>query len=198
MCPPRWTGSRASSSTWTSAGSCARCTAPLRTGRRPLRGRPLRPRPADSDPVARARRTGVLVSFPRHAAGASCRRPRALSPSDGPAKTPSRRATPTAATDAPGASAPAAAAAPALPPAAPSSWKVDRAWRANAAPARTERRWRMFFRLAWLGLALAVAWACSDPAHAPPRRTTPHTALVEVRGEIAPTPRPAPSCWWPR
>ncbi len=24
---------------------------------------------------------------------------------------------------------------------------------------RSERRWRIFFRLAWLGLALAVAWA---------------------------------------
>ena len=48
-----------------------------------------------------------------------------------------------------------------------------------------ERRWRVFFRLAWLGLALAVLWigfAARGPASAP---TTPHTALVEVRGEIA-------------
>jgi protease-4 len=48
-----------------------------------------------------------------------------------------------------------------------------------------ERRWRTFFRLAWLGLALAVLWigfAARGPASAP---TTPHTALVEVRGEIA-------------
>jgi protease-4 len=49
----------------------------------------------------------------------------------------------------------------------------------------TERRWRIFFRLSWLGLALAVVWiafASRGPASAP---TTPHTALVEVRGEIA-------------
>jgi len=48
-----------------------------------------------------------------------------------------------------------------------------------------ERRWRTFFRLAWLGLALAVLWmgfAARGPVSAP---STPHTALVEVRGEIA-------------
>jgi protease IV len=50
---------------------------------------------------------------------------------------------------------------------------------------RRERRWRVFFRLSWLGLVVAVAAALfveRGPA-APP--ATPHTALVEVRGEIA-------------
>jgi len=50
---------------------------------------------------------------------------------------------------------------------------------------RSERRWRVFFRLAWLGLVLAVVWAWLVPAgwgSAPP--STPHTALVDVRGEI--------------
>lgn len=50
---------------------------------------------------------------------------------------------------------------------------------------RSERRWRLFFRFAWFGLALAVAWAIfAQRVHAP-STSTPHTALVEVRGEIA-------------
>ncbi len=50
---------------------------------------------------------------------------------------------------------------------------------------RHERRWRVFFRLAWLGLALAVAWALLGPwAWTAAPTSTPHTALVEVRGEI--------------
>ena len=50
---------------------------------------------------------------------------------------------------------------------------------------RSERRWRIFFRLAWLALALAVAWgAVRRSASAPTAPSGPHTALVEVRGEI--------------
>ena len=48
----------------------------------------------------------------------------------------------------------------------------------------SERRWRIFFRLAWLGLALAVAWGLMAHRVLPTAPTTPHTALVEVRGEI--------------
>ena len=50
---------------------------------------------------------------------------------------------------------------------------------------RTDRHWRIFFRLSWLGLVLLVLWLLvADRVHhsAP---TTPHTALVELRGEIA-------------
>ncbi len=51
---------------------------------------------------------------------------------------------------------------------------------------RSERRWRVFFRLAWLGLVVLVAWAALVPlglsgTSAP---SSPHTALVDVRGEI--------------
>ena len=49
---------------------------------------------------------------------------------------------------------------------------------------RAERRWRIFFRLAWLGLALILVmllWGQRMHATAPSR---PHTAMVEVRGEI--------------
>ena len=50
---------------------------------------------------------------------------------------------------------------------------------------RNDRRWRVFFRLAWLGLALAIAWALLANRMVPTAPSTPHTALVEVRGEIA-------------
>jgi protease-4 len=50
---------------------------------------------------------------------------------------------------------------------------------------RSDRRWRIFFRLAWLALALAVAWALFSDRITPTAPSTPHTALVEVRGEIA-------------
>jgi protease IV len=49
---------------------------------------------------------------------------------------------------------------------------------------RTDRRWRVFFRLAWLGLVMAVVWGLFAHRVAATAPTTPHTALVEVRGEI--------------
>lgn len=52
---------------------------------------------------------------------------------------------------------------------------------------RRERRWRYGWRFALLGLVLASFWVLNSPGlvhgTAP---STPHTALVEVRGEIAP------------
>ena len=50
---------------------------------------------------------------------------------------------------------------------------------------RAERRWRVFFRLAWLGLALAVAWALFAKQVHVTAPSAPHTALLEIRGEIA-------------
>ena len=50
---------------------------------------------------------------------------------------------------------------------------------------QAERRWRVVFRLAWLGLTLAVLWLALTSRMAPSAPTTPHTALVEVRGEIS-------------
>lgn len=51
---------------------------------------------------------------------------------------------------------------------------------------RSDRRWQRALRLGWFALVLAVAWALFNQSgvhrNAP---TTPHTALVEVRGEIA-------------
>jgi protease-4 len=51
---------------------------------------------------------------------------------------------------------------------------------------RSERRWRIFFRLAWLGLALALLWGLMVNRSQLTATTGAHTALVEVRGEIAP------------
>jgi protease-4 len=50
---------------------------------------------------------------------------------------------------------------------------------------RTERRWRSFFRLAWLLLLLFVAWALFSARGHHSSPNGPHTALVELRGEIA-------------
>ena len=50
---------------------------------------------------------------------------------------------------------------------------------------RNERRWRLFGRVGWLVLAVAIAWGIVSQrghANAP---NGPHTALIEVRGEIA-------------
>lgn len=50
---------------------------------------------------------------------------------------------------------------------------------------RTERRWRVFFRMAWLLVFVTLAYAIVvyRPQVVPP--SGPHTALIEVRGEIA-------------
>ncbi len=51
---------------------------------------------------------------------------------------------------------------------------------------RNERRWRVFFRLTWLGLVLAVLWGLFVARNHVTAPSGPHTALVEVQGEIAP------------
>ncbi|MBI3154596.1 MAG: S49 family peptidase [Burkholderiales bacterium] len=57
--------------------------------------------------------------------------------------------------------------------------------RALVADRRSERHWRVFFRLAWLVLIALVAWALLSRASPVVAPSQPHTALVEVRGEIA-------------
>jgi protease-4 len=79
----------------------------------------------------------------------------------------------------PGAAASDAAARPAL------ELTLDRVARELLAQRRNDLRWRVFFRLAWLGLALAIAWGLFAQHMGPSGSTLPHTALIEVRGEIA-------------
>lgn len=50
---------------------------------------------------------------------------------------------------------------------------------------RSERRWRIFFRLAWLLLILSFGWLLFAQRHPGAAPSAPHTALIEVRGEIA-------------
>ncbi len=52
---------------------------------------------------------------------------------------------------------------------------------------RLERRWRIFFRLFWLGVAIAIVWMfVVQRLHGNTGVIGPHTALVELSGEIAP------------
>lgn len=52
---------------------------------------------------------------------------------------------------------------------------------------RATRRWRTFVRLAWLAFFAALLWvALSRGSGTAANTSTPHTALVEVKGEIAP------------
>ena len=50
---------------------------------------------------------------------------------------------------------------------------------------RSERRWRIFFRLVWLVVFVVVAFALLATRTHNAAPTGPHTALIEVRGEIA-------------
>jgi protease IV len=50
---------------------------------------------------------------------------------------------------------------------------------------RSARRWRVFTRLAWLVFLIAVAWVLLARDVAAPSKTTPHTAVVDIKGEIA-------------
>ncbi|WP_119153719.1 S49 family peptidase [Caldimonas tepidiphila] len=50
---------------------------------------------------------------------------------------------------------------------------------------RRERRWRLFMRLSWLVLAAVLVYMLFSQRSASTAPSGPHTALVEVRGEIA-------------
>ncbi|MFZ4479015.1 MAG: S49 family peptidase [Rhodoferax sp.] len=50
---------------------------------------------------------------------------------------------------------------------------------------RLARRWRNFVRLAWLAFLVLVAWIALSRNGSPSDRLAPHTALVELKGEIA-------------
>jgi protease-4 len=81
------------------------------------------------------------------------------------------------------------AAAPAPVPAAthPSQWDgvAEQFARDMLRDRRADRRWRNFFRLSWLLLVMAIAYAIFAVRNHAATPTGPHTALIEVRGEIA-------------
>jgi protease IV len=81
----------------------------------------------------------------------------------------------------------AASGAPAATPRPALESSIETVARSLLQDRRSERRWRVFFRLAWLGLALALLWgAFIGRSTSMAAASGPHTALVEVRGEIAP------------
>lgn len=51
---------------------------------------------------------------------------------------------------------------------------------------RAARRWKIGMRLAWLVFFVVMAWLLLHRGAPSADKTTPHTAVVEVRGEIAP------------
>ncbi|HQX60339.1 MAG: S49 family peptidase [Rhodoferax sp.] len=56
---------------------------------------------------------------------------------------------------------------------------------AALAEQRTARRWKTFIRLSWLVFLIALVWLAMDRETATAQKSTPHTALVEIKGEIA-------------
>ncbi len=87
---------------------------------------------------------------------------------------------------------PPAGAAPAPAPGAygrtpPTSWDgvAEQFARDMLRDRRAERRWRNFFRLAWLLLVMSVAYAVFASRSHTPAPAGPHTALIEIHGVIA-------------
>ena len=50
---------------------------------------------------------------------------------------------------------------------------------------KSSRRWKTFVRLAWLGFFITLLWVGMYRGSAPSSVTSPHTAVVEIRGEIS-------------
>ncbi|MBT9458871.1 MAG: S49 family peptidase [Burkholderiaceae bacterium] len=110
-------------------------------------------------------------------------------PDPGPAtlnvdNTPAPPGTPSVAAAAP-APAPSAAAAPASHSVVGLEPVLEQFAREYLRDRRSDRRWRSFFRLIWLGIIALFAWFLFLQRHHTPSPSGPHTALVEVRGEIA-------------
>ncbi len=56
---------------------------------------------------------------------------------------------------------------------------------ASLSEQRSSRRWRTFVRLAWVTLFACLIWLWFAQSHPTQDVTTPHTAVVEIKGEIA-------------
>jgi protease-4 len=77
-------------------------------------------------------------------------------------------------------------AAPAGPVApSPLEGAIEQFTRAYLRDRRSERRWRVFFRLLWLLFFVAIAWGVFAQRRHVTSPSGPHTALVELKGEIA-------------
>ena len=70
----------------------------------------------------------------------------------------------------------------------PPGWEratLERLMFATLEEQRAARRWRNFFRLSWLALILFLLWAAMHRAGSGTDKSLPHTAVIEIKGEIA-------------
>jgi protease-4 len=51
---------------------------------------------------------------------------------------------------------------------------------------KSARRWRAFVRLAWLAFFIFLVWALTYRGSTANDKTTPHTAVIQIEGEIGP------------
>jgi len=81
----------------------------------------------------------------------------------------------------------ASSAAPAAAAAAADGWNrlAEQFARDYLRDRRSERRWRVFFRLVWIAALVALVWFFVSQRNLAAAASGPHTALIEVRGEIA-------------
>lgn len=76
-------------------------------------------------------------------------------------------------------------------PASPSNkpgWEretIEKLLFASLKEQQSARRWKIFMRLLWLATLGAVAWFVYNAENVSTSITTPHTAVIEIRGEIA-------------
>ncbi len=100
---------------------------------------------------------------------------------------PAQEAAPT-----PASASPAPAAAPASAsstPAAVAGWErasLEKLLFASLEEQRAQRRWRTFTRLAWLAFFIFLFWTLTYRGGPSTDKATPHTAVVEIKGEIGP------------
>ncbi|HET8868809.1 MAG TPA: S49 family peptidase [Aquabacterium sp.] len=57
--------------------------------------------------------------------------------------------------------------------------------RAYLAQQRRDQRWRWIWRFVWIAVAITMIWAMIETVPSATAPVKPHTALVEIRGEIA-------------
>jgi len=73
-------------------------------------------------------------------------------------------------------------------PAGPLGWEretLERLLFASLREQRLARRWKNFTRLAWLAFFVFLLWALMHRSGPSTDKTTPHTAVIEIKGEIA-------------
>ena len=75
--------------------------------------------------------------------------------------------------------------APATPQPSALEGALEQFARAYLRDRRSERRWKTFFRLLWLLLFIAIAFGIFAERRGAVTPSGPHTALVELKGEIA-------------